>query len=55
MKLMQSEPGINRTILLPAEIYREIKRRAEQEQRSFNWVAVRLLREKLEEERKDAC
>src|SRR5437016_4042005 len=36
------------TIRLPAKIHAKIKKRAEQEERSFTWMAMRLLQQELD-------
>lgn len=39
---------------IPPDLYEEIKRLAEEEERSANWMMVRLLREAVEARRRSA-
>ena len=45
--------SINRSLQIPAEIVNAIKQRAENEHRSFNYIAVRLLQFALDEQKKE--
>lgn len=41
---------IPRTLRFPIELHSEITARAQKEERSFNWLAIRMLQEKVQED-----
>lgn len=45
-------PSISRSLQIPAEVFHAIKQKAENENRSFNYTAVHLLRFALDEQKK---
>lgn len=53
MNVKPTTKSVDHSLHVPLDVYYAIKEIAEKQQRSFNWIVVQILREKLEEEKKD--
>lgn len=48
MNVKPTTKAVDHSLHVPLDIYYAIKQIAEEQQRSFNWIVVQILREKLE-------
>ena len=52
---MKDQAGRPRSVYFPYDLFDEIKRRANREDQSFSMIIIRLLRERLQQEKQDSA